>query len=218
VRVLWGVLGGVFLAGISVGMLVVVLEPARDIWRGDAHRLPHLSEVPVNARSYLVLLLWSVPLMSALGLLGVAVGANAVGVPLAIVKPIAIIGIAAACIGLPFIPLQWVVSAFGHPKFLIPPPYRDHPGGFARARERRRRKRAGVAPTDHVIEFLDIKPVPGTDLEPYLHAVCTDPECDWSAYADAKLIGITEEHQLREKAARHTTVTIINVRTPRADG
>jgi hypothetical protein len=49
-------------------------------------------------------------------------------------------------------------------------------------------------------------------IEPYLTASCTEPECGWTADPDGELIGISEEQQLRDKAAQHTTTVAADVR------
>jgi hypothetical protein len=206
--VLLGILVGLFFVAVAGGMLYAGLRPAAAIWRGDADRVPHLGQISVNARSYLAFLLWFVPCFLGLGLIGITAVAWSVGGSRSAVPALpayVVIVLMIACT--PLIAMQWFVSAFARPKFMIPPPYRQQRGSFAEARERRRRRRSGLPPTDHLVEILDVRPLKAGDFEPYLIALCSEPECDWLEFADLKLIGPSEEEQLRTKAATHSTAT-----------
>jgi hypothetical protein len=205
-------LAGLFGVLTSAWLLSVTLRPARAIWRGEPHRLPTLPAITINARSYPAFLLWFVPFWTGFGLGGLCLIAATAGVPAAVGTPAAVIsGVFLLC-GLLLLPLKWFVSAFAWPRFLVPPPYRDHPGGLAEARERRRRRRAGLPPTDHLVELVHLQPPPEVGIEPYLTASCTEPECGWTADPDSELIGISEEQQLRDMAAEHTTTVAAEVR------
>jgi hypothetical protein len=210
-------LGGLVFVAVAGAMLFAGLHPAAAIWRGDANRVPHLGTISVNARSYLAFLLWFVPFFLGLGLVVAAAVAQTLGRSgsgvLAITGGA---GVVLMTVGVPLIGLHWFVSAFGRPKFLIPPPYRGQRGSFAEARERRRRRRAGLPPTDHLVEIHDVRPLDPTDYERYLVAICTEPECGWLDFADPKLIGPTEEQQLRTKAAKHTTTVAADLHRPLA--
>ena len=202
-----GVLVGVAIVAVAGWMLYRVLAPARAIWRGDARRVPSFSQITVNARSYLAFLLWFVPMFVGIALLGIMlIWISITGEVSTAGRAIATTGVALVVVGLPLIVLRWVVSAFGRPRFLVPPPYRGQRAGLAEARERRRRKREGTPPTDHVVEILDVRPLPpDTSYEPYLMALCSEPGCDWMEFPDDKLIGAPEEDQLRRLAAEHST-------------
>jgi hypothetical protein len=204
--VLRHVLAGLVLIGLSAAMLYKMFAPVRDIWHGNARRVPKLSQISVNARSYLAFLLWFTPVFSGLALLGLTLTIGIFFRSMTLVAPLVVTGVILMLGGLPLIPLHWFVSAFSRPQFLIPPPYRSDPGGISQARERRRRRRSGEPPTDHLVEILDVRPSASDDgFEPYLMARCDDPDCDWMAFPDDKLIGVADEDQLRNKAARHTT-------------
>jgi hypothetical protein len=196
--VLGSLLIGLLVVGVCTAMLYLVLAPVRDIWRGDKRRVPSLPSISVNARSYLAFLAWFVPVFGGLALLGLTwivgqfVGSKKV------LYPLFVTGVALILGGPPLVVLHWFVSAFGRPRFLIPPPYRSERGGLSQARERRRRQRSGQAPTDHLVEILEVRPrTVEDDFEPYVMARCDDPECDWMAFGDATLPGVPGEEQLR---------------------
>jgi hypothetical protein len=201
-------LGAVLLAAFP---LFLVLRPARAIWRGDASRLPTLMHLDINARSYLAFLLWFVLFFGGFGLAGV--GVLVMSLEHAVGVRIAMVGVVAMFAGLVLMPLKWFVSAYARPKFLVPPPYRDQPGGLAQAAERRRRRRAGLPPTDHVVEIVDLRP-PDT-YQPVLVAQCTEAECGWEEFPDDQAPGLIQVQQLRDLAATHTTRAAVEVhRTP----
>ena len=209
---LTGILVGLFFVAATGGMLFAGVRPAAAIWRGEANRVPHLG-ISVNARSYLAFLLWFVPFVLGLGLVVIVAAAQT----LTSSEVLPITGGAAVLLmvlAVPLMGLHWIVSAFARPKFLIPPPYRGQRGSIAESRERRRRRRSGLPPTDHLVEILDVRPFDPADYEPYLIAVCTDPDCGWLEFADPKLIGPTEEEQLREKAAKHSTSVAADLHRP----
>jgi hypothetical protein len=196
-------------------MLYAGVRPAIAIWRGDANRLPHLAQITVTARGYLAFLLWFVPCFLGLGLIGItAVAWSVHGSMSAVVSMPAYVGVVLMIAGAPLIGLQWFISAFARPKFMIPPPYRGQRGSFAESRERRRRRRSGLPPTDHLVEILDVRPLEAGDFEPYLIAICSEPECDWMEFADDRLVGPSEEEQLRTKATTHSTATAPGLRRP----
>jgi hypothetical protein len=196
-------------------LLYTGLRPAVAIWRGDATKVPFLGGISVNARSYLAFLLWFVPVFGGMGLVGIAVvvGTLTSSTGPTTVMP-AYVGSALIFVGAPLIALHWFVSAFARPKALIPPPYRAQRGSIAEARERRRRRRVRRPPTDHLVEILDVRPLNAEDFEPYMIAMCSEPECDWFEFADAKLIGLPEEEQLRSKAAEHSTAIAPGLHRP----
>ncbi len=212
------ILGGLFLFAATGWMLFAGLRPAAAIWRGDAHRVPHIGGgISVNARSYLAFLLWFVPVFLGLGLVVTAATVLTVSGSSSRVLEIAgRTGIVLAVIGAPLIGLHWFVSAFARPKFLIPPPYRGQRGSIAERRQRRRRRRAGLPPTDHLVEIHDVRPFDPAEYEPYLIAICAEPDCGWLEFADPKLIGPSEEEQLRAKAAEHSTRVAADLQRPLA--
>ena len=60
---------GLGMLALFVPILVWVLAPARQVWRGDTAQLPRLPEVPVSGRSYLAFLMWFVPVFGGLALM-----------------------------------------------------------------------------------------------------------------------------------------------------
>ena len=203
---LGSILIGLLVVGVCTAVLYTVLAPVRDIWRGNKRRVPSLPSISVNARSYLAFLAWFVPEFGGLALLGLTwIVGQFVG-PTKVLYPLFVTGVVLILGGPSLILLHWFVSAFGRPRFLIPPPYRSEPGGLSQARERRRRQRSGQAPTDHLVEIVEVRPRTVEDgFEPYFMARCDDPECDWLAFTDDALPGAPGEQQLRAQAARHTT-------------
>ncbi|HEX6870212.1 MAG TPA: hypothetical protein VF163_03855, partial [Micromonosporaceae bacterium] len=183
------VLLGLIWTSIMGGLLYVSVSPAGAIWRGDADRVPQLGQISVNARSYLAFLLWSVPFFgggTTVGLvfvIGTLTGSRDVLLLTAAKAAFALI-----LVSVPLIGLHWFVNAFGRPEFLIPPPYRGQRGRFAEARERRRRQRGGLPPTDHLVEIHDVRPLPtaAEPFSPYLVASCTEPGCDWMELSDTE--------------------------------
>jgi hypothetical protein len=200
---------------ISAAMVYTAAAPARRIWRGDASAVPRLPHLSLNARSYVAFLVWVVPLFVGIFVMSGAVLASTLVEDEAALAPVGRVAIGLVWGGVGLVPLHWCVSAFAQPKFMIPPPYRSQAGGLAKARHRWRRRRAGLPPTDHVVEIHDVRPNTPEHFEPYLMAVCTDPECDWEQYSDPKLIGISEEQHLRDRAARHTTAVANGMRMRR---
>jgi hypothetical protein len=215
--VVLGILGGLFFVAATGGIVFAGLRPAAAIWRGDASRVPHLGGISVNARSYLAFLLWFVPCFLGPCLVAiVAVVATLIGSTNVVLSIVAVAGFALMAVGVPWLGLHWFVSAFARPKFLIPPPYRGQRGSIAERQERRRRRRAGLPPTEHLVEIHDVRPFDPAEYEPYLVAICAEPDCGWLEFADPKLIGPSEEGQLREKAAKHSTRVAADLQRPLA--
>jgi hypothetical protein len=109
-----------------------------------------------------------------------------------------------------FVPLWILVNATNRPRFLVPPSRRDEPGWLAARRQRRARRRAGLPPTAHVVEVLDVRcpPEEQRPYEPYVIAVCSADDCGWLSNP----VGRDAEHPdpeaaVREQAARHSTAT-----------
>jgi hypothetical protein len=197
---------------ISTAMVYIAVAPARRIWRGEASAVPRLPPLSLSARNYVAFLVWFVPVFVGILVMGGAVAASTLVDDEAALAPVGRVAIGLLGGGVALVPLYLCVSAFAQPKFMIPPPYRGQAGSVADARRRWRRRRAGLPPTDHVVEIRDVRPKSPGHFEPYLMAACTDPECDWQQYSDPKLIGISEEQHLRDKAARHTTAVATGVR------
>jgi hypothetical protein len=85
----------------------------------------------------------------------------------------------------------------------------------ADARERRRRKRDGLPQTDHLVEIIDWRPEEADDSwEPHLMAMCSDAGCGWEAFPDDKILGVSEEQQLRELATKYATTVAAEIRRP----
>jgi hypothetical protein len=178
------------------------------VWRGDKKAIATVRGVmaDVYARSYLVHLVRQTAAWGGAAALAVAVGAypawrgvGALGILLWLTYP-------------PLLVLHWFVNATNRPRFLVPPPYRNEPGGVAEARRRARRKRAGQPPTDHEVEIVDVRPLPGDDLEPYLMAMCSTEGCDWMEFPEP---GDPDPvRSLRERARRHTTRPVEKVIRP----
>ena len=80
-----------------------------------------------------------------------------------------------------FAPLWILVNAVNRPRFLVPPTRRKDPGWWGEWRSRRRRRNEGLAPTEHVVEILDVRPPPEEKkpYDPYFVAVCSADDCGW---------------------------------------
>jgi hypothetical protein len=101
-------------------------------------------------------------------------------------------------------PLNWLVHATNRPSMLVPPAYRDRPGSLRAARERRRRRRAGLPETDHPVEIIRVDDgTPGRS--PFFVSICTDPDCRWSEVTDDEKQDPVEEARVRSSAAKHST-------------
>jgi hypothetical protein len=178
------------------------------VWRGDKRAIATIrgTWADVYARSYVVHLARNFAACAGAALLCIAVGVSPAG------RTVGVIGILLWLCYVPLLLLHWFVNATNRPKFLVPPPYRDEQGGVALARLRRRRQKAGQAPTDHEVEILDVRPRPGDSYEPYLMAMCSADGCDWQEFPDAK--DVDEMQSLREKTRRHTSRPIEKVVRP----
>ena len=115
-----------------------------------------------------------------------------------------------------FVPLWILVNAVNRPRFLVPPARRQGQGWWAEWRGRRRRRQAGLAPTEHVVEILDVRPPPEErkPYEPYFLAVCTADDCGWVGAP----IGRDEAHpdpeqSVRDEASTHSS-TMTGPRRP----
>ena len=195
------------MAGVALAVLVAYVRPAGRIWRGDTAQMPASAigwVVAVTPRTYLsaVLCVGAVTVGFALGGVAVALG----GITHSTWPGYLLLaGLVTLLANVVFVPLSRIVEATGRPKFLVPPPYRGRPGSLAAERDRRRRKRAGLAPTDHLVEIFEVRPEPDDDSETFLVAICADDECGWMQFADDDVLGQPEEERLRTKAAGHTT-------------
>lgn len=103
-----------------------ILSPLGAIWRGDASRVPNLSRLQPQARTYLPFSLWVGAVFGGLGLMALAAGVEVLGLRLP--WPLAIVGIGVFWAAGPLILVNMFAWAFNRPKFLIVPAYRDHPG------------------------------------------------------------------------------------------
>jgi len=178
------------------------------VWRGDKSAIAAIrgTLADVYARSYVVHLARNFAGWGGAAGLCIAVGMNPVW------RVAGVIGILLWLCYIPLLVLHWFVNATNRPKFLVPPPFRDEQGSVAKARLRRRRQKAGQAPTDHEVEIFDVRPRPGDDYEPYLMAMCSAEGCDWMEFPDSK--DLDEVQSLRDKARRHTTRPIEKVTRP----
>lgn len=206
------VVGGIGVASIAIAILFYYMRPARQIWRGDTSRMPPFDYyvLDVAPRTYPAFLLCVGAATVGLALAGTAVaigGLTGADWP----RHLLLAGLILLVASVVLMPLNWFVAATGRPRFLVPPPYRGHPGSSAAARSRRRRTRAGLPQTDHRVEIFQVRPQPGDD-EPYLVAICADDECGWMEFGDDDVLGQSEEEQLRAKAARHSTNVAREVR------
>jgi hypothetical protein len=200
------VVGGLAVASVAIAILFYYVRPARKIWRGESSRTPiQLGPmITVTPRTYPSALLCVGTLAGAFTFGGVAFalgGITGARWPEHLIIPAVLMLLANVLL----VPLHWFVEATNRPKFLVPPSYRDQPGSFAAARRRRRRGRAGLPQTDHLVEIFQVRPEPGDNNEPFLVAICADEECGWTEFADDDVLDRSEEDQLRAKAARHTT-------------
>lgn len=115
-----------------------------------------------------------------------------------------------------FVPLWIVVNALNRPRFLVPPTRRRDPGWWGERRVQRHRRREGLAPTEHVVGILDVRPPPEErqPYEPYFLAVCGADDCGWVGSP----IGLGEAHpdpeqSVRDEARTHSS-TITGPRRP----
>ncbi|HZN16582.1 MAG TPA: hypothetical protein VFB84_00020 [Micromonosporaceae bacterium] len=208
---LGSVLGGLGVAVAALAVLYRFVRPAPAIWRGDASAVPAVctTMVAAHARTYLSFLLCLGTATTGVALGGVGFALAAVtGQPVGEGWPVglAATGFLLLLSNVVLVPLNWFVDATGRPKLLVPPPYRDQPGSIAAGRRRHRRRRSGRAETDHLVEIFEVRPEPddGQQAAFYL-AICADDECGWTAFADRKLRGPSEEEQVRAKARQHST-------------
>jgi hypothetical protein len=199
--------GGLTVASIAIAVLFDYVRLAGRIWRGDASRMPLIDfgwVVAVTPRTYPSALLCAGAMTGSFALGGIAVAFGAIT---SARWPELILSAGAVMLltNVVLVPLNWIVEATNRPKFLVSPPYRGQPGSFAAARRRRQRRRAGLPPTDHLVEIIRVRPEPDDDSEPYLVAICADDECGWMEFADDDALDQSEEERLRAKAARHST-------------
>lgn len=199
------VAGGAGVATIAILILFRYVKPLARIWRGDLSRMPAPGRVlAVTPRTYPSFLLCAGTTTAGFALSGIAVvlgGVTGASWP----RHLLLAGLIMLPASVALVPLNWLVEATNRPRFLVPPPYRDQPGSINAARARRRRVRAGLPPTDHLVEIFEVRTTAGKGSEPYLVAICADDDCGWSAFADDDVLGRPEEDQVRAKAARHTT-------------
>lgn len=201
------VLGGLGVAGIALTVLYRFVKPVPAIWRGDASRVPttYTTVLAAHARTYLSFLLCMGTAALGIALCGIAVAFSALlGWPVGDGWPVGLIAVGALLLlsNVVLVPLNWFVDATGRPKFLVPPPYRDQPGSIQAGRRRRRRRKAGLAETEHLVEIFEVWP---EREAPYYVAICADDECGWMEFADDKVLGPSKEEQVRAKARRHST-------------
>ena len=199
--VLGSVLVGAFLLA---GLFFVGLNLSRlpHVWRGE--KLPSLPRQTwrgpeVNHRSFpvatfcLTLFVVGLTLLAGGGALR-ANGAVATGIMLVMAALFVLF------------PLWVLVNAVNRPRLLVPPPLRREPGWWAQWRSRRRRRKAGRAPTEHPVEVLDVRPLPEDaedHFQPYLVAVCAQQDCDWQGDpVDARQPDA--EATVRRQAAGHS--------------
>ena len=115
-----------------------------------------------------------------------------------------------------FVPVWILVNAVNRPRFLVPPARRQDHGRWAEWRARRRRRQAGLAPTEHVVEILDVRPPPeeGEPYEPYFLAVCSADDCSWvSAPVGRDEAHPDPEQSVRDEARTHSA-TMTGPRRP----
>jgi len=119
--VLLRLLGGLAIVAIMGWFLYAGVRPAVAIWRGDATQVPYFGQVSLNARSYVVFLLWFVPAIGGTVLFGTIFVVSTLTGPSgrAVMKPVFIAAEALILAGLPLILLHWFVNAFAWPKSLI---------------------------------------------------------------------------------------------------
>ncbi|MBX6724250.1 MAG: hypothetical protein IRY92_13620 [Dactylosporangium sp.] len=206
-------------AAVMAFILVSALVPFRRIWRGDAwaaNGLPSLFG-RVEARNYLAYLMWIVPgaggllLVCVVGFFATLFGVDNLAEDL---RALMMVGVILFLAAWPLTLVHVFVNATGRPKFLVPPPYRDQPGEIGAWRQRRARRRAGLPPTDHVVETMEL---PDEDGRPWLMASCTEPQCDWCADVDSDLSYADAEDALRKEAGKHTTRVAGHIRRPLAE-
>jgi len=184
--------------------VIVLLKCVGSVWRGDRVRwLPMIglwmSGPRVNNRSFPA---WAVSIFwfwTASCLLAV----EAVDREGALRVAVGLCGL----VWLVTFPLWLIVNALNRPRFLVPPGRRREKGSWPR-------RRAGLAPTDHPVEILDVRPATGDPkpYPPYFVAVCTNDDCDWmSDVVDQD--GSDAETAVQAQARDHSDV-LIGTRRP----
>jgi hypothetical protein len=126
---------------LPAGVLVAGLRPLPGVWRGEITWVDPPRFGPIPARTYPAFMLWvgawffGVFLMCVTALIAVVADApRGNGIVLAPAMAGAFFILAA----IPLILVHMCVALFARPRFLVPPPCRDQPGGIARLRQRRR--------------------------------------------------------------------------------
>ena len=187
-----------------VGFAGLQLARLPKVWRGE--RLltlpwPNFHGPEVNHRSFPVFTGFITLLGGGSALVWISVIADWAGV----VVPG---GLAIVFAVFVFVPLWILINAVNRPRLLVPPARRAEPGWWGRRRARRRRQQSGLPPTEHVVEVLDVRPLPGDrhQYDPYFVAVCSADDCDWTSAP----IGRDEAHpdpegSVREEARSHSS-------------
>lgn len=118
-----------------------ILAPLGAIWRGDESRVPYLSRLHPQARTYVAFCLWVGSMCAGMCLMALAILVDAVSIwhrPVAL----AVVAIGLLFLTGPLMLLNTFAWAFNRPRFLVVPAHRDHPG-WMRSTVRRFRTRAG---------------------------------------------------------------------------
>jgi hypothetical protein len=193
----------VFAAGILglVGFAAHTVHRLPKVWRGETLlSLPYRNffAPEVNHRSFpaftgFIAALGGGALLVSIGMLTGITDLTGVG------------GLAMVVGVLVFVPLWILVNAVNRPRFLVPPARRQEPGWWGEWRARRRRRSEGLAPTDHVVEILDVRPPPEErkSYEPYFVAVCGADDCGWTSAP----VGRDEAHPDPEQVVRDEAKT-----------
>lgn len=190
-----------------VGFAGLQLARLPRVWRGE--RLltlpwPNFHGPEVNHRSFPVFTGFITLLSGGAALVWISIISDTAGLGLAG-------GLAIVFAVVALLPLWILINAVNRPRLFVAPARRAEPGWWGRWRARRRRQQSGLAPTEHVVEILDVRPPPGDrhPYDPYFVAVCSADDCDWTSAP----IGRDEAHpdperSVREEASSHSsTVT-----------
>lgn len=116
-----------------------VVAPVGAIWRGDASRVPHLTKLKPQARTYVSFCLWVATMYTGISLVFLDVLADALGIWH---RPVlALVGFGAFFATGPLVLLHVFVWAFNRPRILVVPALRDHPGWVRTTLQRMRTRR-----------------------------------------------------------------------------
>lgn len=159
------------------------------LWRGDGEPRRFAPRVPDHA--YPAYLLAVLPAMMGCAAIGAAIEVDATRPDSShhVGKMLGGAGLGMIVTGGALSGVYRSVRRRNRPRLLVPPTLRDLPEPPV---------------TDHIVEIMEVRPSRrhGDGFAPFLDAMCTDPECDWTTTQTGTL-GTPAEFELRERIGRH---------------